>query len=316
MLIFLHGSDTYRLKQKLQELLKDYKNSSPGGVNFQYFDFSKEKDASFSFEKFQKEFNAISLFGEKKVILLKNVFDTPEFKRKFLESAEKFLREKDIILISQESEIAEDDDFYKFLKKNAKIQEFKILKGLKLKNWVKKEFERYKTLITPESLETLIAYTGGDLWRLSNEIQKLVSFKDHQEIALEDVKIHVRPQIETDIFQTIEAISQKNKQKALKLLYQHLEKGESPLYIFSMITFQFRSLLLVRDLMERKKSFAEIFRELPLHPIVIKKSYFQAKNFHLQELKKIYQKLFQLDFQIKVGKIKPETALELFVAQI
>lgn len=320
MIIFLYGSDTYRLKKKLQEILKDYQNNSLEGVNFQYFDFSKEKESQenshLSFDDFKKEISSVSLFSEKKAIILRNIFDSVEFKKKFLKEGEKFLKSKEIILICQEGDLNEKDELYEFLKKSAEVQEFKQLKGIKLRKWLKREFEKHKASIEPEALEELIAYTLGDLWRLSNEMQKLINYKNRQEITLEDIKLHVHPQIETDIFKTIDAIAQKNKKQALRLIHQHLEKGDSPLYIFAMMNFQFRNLLLVRDLIERRKSFGEIFQELPLHPLVIKKSYFQAKNFPFQTLKKIYQKLFQLDFQIKVGKIKPETALELFVAQL
>lgn len=320
MLIFLHGPDTYRLRQKMQELLSDYKNNFPEGASFRYFDFSKEEPinegTSASFEDFKKESNNISLFGERKVFCLNNVFLSSEFKKKFLQEAEIFSKTKDIILICQEGNVDSDDDFYKFLRKNAKVQKFKALKGPHLKKWLKREFEKHKTPITDEALEKLIIFVGEDLWRLSNEVRKLVSFKNQQEIILEDIKMHVQPQIETDIFKTIEAIAQRNKKQALQLLHHHLEKGDSPLYLFSMINFQFRNLLLVRDLMERQKSFAEILRQLPFHPLVIKKSYFQAKHFSFQELKKIYQKIFQLDFQIKIGKVKPEIALDLFITQI
>ena len=52
------------------------------------------------------------------------------------------------------------------------------------------------------------------------------------------------------------------------------------------------------------------------HPYVIKKTIQQARSFSLSELKKIYQKIFQVDLGIKTGKIEPETALDLFVAEI
>jgi DNA polymerase III delta subunit len=53
-----------------------------------------------------------------------------------------------------------------------------------------------------------------------------------------------------------------------------------------------------------------------LHPFVVKKSYQQANKFTLQELKKIYQKIFKADLDIKTGKITPETALDLLLTEI
>ncbi len=341
MLIFLYGLNTYCLKRKLKEILTDYQNNFTPlediilwrrnkennpltglteGVRIRSFNFLKQQTSNennrLCFEDFKREINNLSLFAERKIVVLNNLFEDPESKKKFLEVAGGFVKTKDIILISQPGEVNKRDGLYKFLIKKAKVYRFSEIKGLGLKKWLKTEVERQGTLISPKALGILIVYTGGDLWRLSNEIQKLVSFKNQKEITSEDVKLHVKPQIETDIFKTIDAIAQRNKKQALQLLRQHLDKGDMPLYLFTMINFQFRNLLLVRDLMGRQKSFDEILKQLSMHPFVIRKSYFQAKYFSLQELKKIYQRIFQLDFQIKIGKIKPDIALELFIAQL
>lgn len=318
MIIFLYGSDTYRLKQKLRNILENLKETSFEGVDFRYFNFSKNQAANnlLSFKNFQEEIKNISLFGQKRIILLNNFFDLPNYKGEFLERIEKLLGEKDILIFVQEGEIPEGNELFRFLKEKARVEEFRELKGLKLKNWLKKEFIKYKTIIKNEALEELINYTEGDMWRLSNEIKKLVNYKAGQEITLEDVRSQIQPGVELDIFKTVDAIAQKDKREALKLLHLHLGEGDSPRYLFSMITFQFRNILIIRDLIERGEPFSKILRETSLHPLVIKKSYSQAWRFSLKELKKIYQKLFQLDFQIKIGKIEPETALELFISQL
>ena len=126
----------------------------------------------------------------------------------------------------------------------------------------------------------------------------------------------VRPKIETDIFKTIDAISSKNKREALKLIHQHLEKGDSPLYLLSMITFQFRNLLIIKNLLDNQKSYSFILEKSQLHPLIVKKGYLLAKKFKIEELKKIYQKISQIDYEIKIGKIEPETALDLLIAEI
>lgn len=323
MLIFLYGLDTYRLKRKLRELLEDYKNILKKEADFQFFNFSKqritdEKGSEVLLEDFKRNFNNISLFGERRVIVLYNLLNSPELKKFFLKKTKDFLKSEDILIFCQEGELERKDELIKFLLEESKVYQFEFLKGLKLKRWLQKEFEKKGMEITSKALDKLILFTEGDTWHLANEIEKLVNFKNKENVVIdpEDIEKLVAPKIASDIFQTIDAIAQKDKGKTLKLIYQHLEKGDSSFYIFSMINFQFRNLLLVRDLMERGRPFPSILRELSLHPLVIKKSFAQARNFSLQELKKIYQKIFQLDFQIKIGRIKPETALDLLTSQI
>ena len=163
-------------------------------------------------------------------------------------------------------------------------------------------------------MDMLINFVGNDLWRMTNEIDKLCAFKPT--IEKDDVELLVKPDIQTDIFKTIDALASKDKKQALYLLHKHLEDGDSPLYLLSMITYQFRNLLIIKELQESGKPYASIVKKSGLHPFVVKKSYYLCGKFSMPELKKIYYKIFQADLDIKIGKIEPETALDLLVSEI
>ena len=63
-----------------------------------------------------------------------------------------------------------------------------------------------------------------------------------------------------------------------------------------------------------------IIKESPknsgLHPFVVQKSYYLCNQFSIEQLKKIYQKIFQADLDIKTGKVEAETALDLLFAEV
>jgi DNA polymerase-3 subunit delta len=311
MTILLFGPDTYRLRQKLQEIVENYKKIHKSGLNLKFFD-GKE----LSFEGFQDEISSCPMFAEKKLFLVKDVFQNSEFKEKFLKNSKKIGNFPDLILFHEEREIPESDSFLKTLKKTGKIQKFEFLGGRNLINWINKEAERREAEFSSQAIEKLINFVGSDSWRLSNEILKLASYKKGEEIQARDVELLVKPEIENDIFKTIDAIALGNKKKALCLFHKHLENGDSSLYLLSMINFQFRNLLMVRELIEKNQPYYSILKKTQLNPFVVKKSYQQAQRFNLQELKKIYRKIFQADLDIKTGKTEPETALDLFIAEI
>ena len=320
MIIFLYGPDTYRSRQKLNEIIEHYQKIHKSGLNLKCFDFEENKASTelsrTSFEEFQDFIQTTSMFKEKKLVILKNAPPNLEIEKEILNLIKNPRYQNEIILFYEEKEIDNKRPLFQYLKKQGKSQEFKLLGGQKLRNWVKKEFEKYGANIENQALEKLIDFVGNDLWHLSNEIKKLVSFKGGERVEIKDVETLVKPKIETDIFETIDAIASKNKKQALELLHKHLEKGDSPLYLLSMINFQFRNLLEIKDLIERKKSYQQILNKIKLHPYVIQKSYWQAKKFSLQELKKIYQRIFQVDLSIKTGKIEPKTALDLLITEI
>jgi len=310
MIIFLYGQDTYRSRRKLNEIVEHYKKIHKSGLNLKYFD-GKTVD----FEEFKNEIQSVSMFAEKKLIILEEAFTNQNFKEGFLKTSKQFTDSNNIILFYEIEKISSSDPLFKFLEKHAKSQEFKLLKGENLKNWVKKEIENYKVKINSVALRKLTDYVGDNLWQMVNEIKKLASYKKNKEIRVEDINLLVKPKIEPEIFKTIDAIASKNKKQALELIHKHLEKGDSPSYLLSMINFQFRNLLIIRDLIEKNKSPYILSKEAQLHPYVIKKSYSQARKFKIDELKKIYQKIFQVDLAIKTGKIDPETALDLLITE-
>ena len=314
MLIFLYGQDTYRSRQKLNEIIERYKKIHKSGLSLIFFDFKED-----SFEDFRDAFKSFSMFKEKKLMVLKNLFFNSKIENDFLKNLREISRPKEIILIYEE-EIDENTPLAKELKKEAKFQKFNLLEGIFLKNWVKREFQKYSARIEPEALNLLLDFVGNDLWQMENEIKKLVNYSPGKEIKRKDIELLVKPKIETDIFKTIDAIAAKNKRKALFLMKEHLEKGDSPAYLLAMINFQFRNLLIIKSSELRRELYTNDMRilseKLKMHPYVIRKAIQQSKKFSLEELKKIYQKIFQVDLGIKTGKIDPETALDLLIAEI
>lgn len=310
MVILLYGEDSYRSRQKLNEIIEHYKSIHKSGINLKYFE---GKDLNF--EDLKEEFRQTSMFDEKKLLVVNDVFSNGDFKEKFLKNQKEILDSKEVILFYEEG-TPKEEQFLKFLKLKADCQEFKPLKRESLKIWLKKEFAVYQTDISPEARELLIDFVGDDIWQLSNEIKKLINFKSKKRIMPEDVELLVKPKIENDIFKTVDAMAQRNKKQAIFLIHKHLETGDSPHYLLSMINFQFRNLLIIKDLIEKNQPYYAILKISKLHPFVVKKSYQEANKFTFPELKKIYQKIFQVDLAIKTGRVSPEAALDLFLAGI
>lgn len=312
MIIFLYGKDTYRSYQNLKKIVKYYKKVHKSGLNLRFFDFKED-----TFGDFKDEFRIQPMFGERKLMILKNAFSNKDFKKRFLDLKEDFTKSNNIILFYEKGKVLEKDSLFVFLRKNGKCQQFEPLERGKLKAWIEREFKKHGVEIDSEAKDLLLDYVGNDLWRLSNEIKKLFLFKKGR-IEKRDVKKLVRAKIETDIFRTIDALAKKQKKKALSLIHEHLKRGDSPLYILAMINFQFRNILMIKERLQSANSIQirELSRELNLHPFVVKKTLQLAENFSFEELKNIYQKLFEIDLKIKTGQIEPEMAIDLLIAEI
>jgi len=283
--------------------MEGYKKVHKSGLSLMYFD-AKEKD----FSEFANSLRSNSIFEEKKLAIVKNAFSDAEFQENLSEDVKKFQDSKDIIVIYEADKVDQRTKFFKSLQKSAKCQEFSFLSGALLRKWLACEFEKCGAKISPKALDCFMIRANGDLWRMENEIKKLADFKKGSRIGTEDVELCVRQNPQNDIFKTIEALSRKDKKQALLYLQKHLESGDNILYILSMVAYQFKNLLILKDPKAAYKS--------GLHPFVIKKTAPMAAGFSADQLKKIYNKIFEIDFKIKTGKVDPELALEMFVAEI
>ncbi|MGA2417974.1 MAG: DNA polymerase III subunit delta [Candidatus Staskawiczbacteria bacterium] len=316
MIYFLYGEDSYRSKKKLEEIIEGYKKVHKSGLNLIYADATGS-----DFKDFYSNFKITSMFAEKKLIILKNVFGDAKFQDDFLGNIKNLEELKDIVVIYENCAADQRTKLFKSLQKYAKCQEFECLTPANLKKWILNEFEKNRIKINPDALNLLVDFVKNDLWQMANEINKLSNYiaplgnKNGGIIRKEDVELLVKPNIENDIFKTIDALASKNKKQALSLLHKHLDGGDAPLYLLSMIAYQFKNLLIIKEL-QGKHPYGAIAKKSGLHPFVVQKSFYLCNQFSVEQLKKIYQRIFQADLDVKTGKIEAETALDLLSAEI
>ncbi len=311
MVIFLYGDDSYRSKEKLNEIVTHYKEVRKSGLNLLYVEATKN-----DFLDFHNNLKTSSMFAETKLIIVKNLFSNKKFQEDFLEQVSSLQALKDVVVVFENEAVDQRLKLFKVLLKECKCQEFGLLdtKGLKL--WAQEALQKANATMNNDAMDLLLQYVGNNLWQLSNEVQKLIQLKSGGVIQKADVELMVKPNITVDIFKTIDALAEKNKKLALTLLHKHLDGDDNPLYILSMIAYQFKNLLMVKELSEKGLMYASIVKRSGLHPFVVKKTYFSCRQFSFVELKNIYRAIFSIDSDIKMGKIDPETALDLFVAKI
>lgn len=302
MILFLYGQDTYRSREEMRKIVEEYKKANPHWLDFIRFDVGGgEMDF---FEQVRQSADTISMFGKSKLIIIESASSSDkEFQDNILEFLKKrnLEEDKNITIIFWEEQPDKKSVLFKYLNTKAKIKEFELLKGPQLKNWVRNYVKEQGGKIDSQAVDKLIEYIGSDLWRMKNEIDKLLNYS--KTIKTEDVELLVRSEIDLNIFEMVDALGYKNKNKVLKIFNQFLEKGQDEIYLLTMFIYQIRNLIKVKS-----------GGKLQMHPFVIRKSTQQAKNFSFEDLKKIYHQLLIIDFDIKIGKRDAKTALELWVA--
>ncbi|MDD3498405.1 MAG: DNA polymerase III subunit delta [Candidatus Moranbacteria bacterium] len=315
MITLLYGSDEFRSWERLIALKEEFFKKNASDANSTVFDFGGNDKLSLN--KIRSDIFSSGLFSSKKMIIFKNALihsdkDFQDGLSVVLE--EKFLSEDTDIIFWEKSEPKRRDKLFRTLSKIGKLERFDRFSEAGLLKWVEKRAEERGSKISRSALEKLVSFVGDDLQKMSNEIEKLVNFSPKKEIKVEDVDLFVRSKIESNIFETIEALSSRNKNRALKLFYGQLENGDDPFYILSMYIYQFRNLLKIGSFYFKGINDKNIItRETKLHPFVVQKGLSQLRGSSFIDLKKIYRQLESLDEKSKTGEEKIEEALEKFI---
>lgn len=291
MIILIYGKDTYRSRERLNEIRESYSLKNKSGINERLLD-----GKNLSFEEFRNEVLGLSFFNEKKLIIVQNAFLNRYLKE---EIAKSVFETENIIIFHEEGKVLKKDILYKFLiKVKAKIEEYNFLDGKDLEEWVKKEVSRNKGTITQGAVRLLCDYIQSDLWRQKNEIQKLIAYNSN--IDEKSVKLLVNINVELDIFKTVNAIARNDKANAIKLIRKHLEKGEAVFPMLALIARQFKLMLVYK--VDGKAGFYGLSS--------------LAQKFSIEDLKRIYAKILEIDSKIKTGKIDEKMAIETLILEI
>lgn len=329
MIFFIYGEDTYRSRQKLKELKTAFiSKHDQGGLNVTHLDGEK-----LDIEKFRNAVSGSSFLADKRLIVVENLLSKNKGQKVF-EEINDFLYAsqelpKDNSLIFWEGESFAKKKFVS--KKDKKLTpkktsllnnflaeeycwQFEPLPNAQVVGWIQKKINEEKINISADALQALIAYIGNDLWQLSQDLEKLMAYCQGRDIATSDVELLVKAKFNDNVFHLADAISQKNKKLALRLLSGQLNGGNSFDEVFPMIIRQFRILLQIKEKVDNGFPTTHLASELNLHSFVVQKALVQALRYKLPQLKKIYSQLLDIDLQRKTGLNRPEILLDLLIA--
>lgn len=343
MIIFIYGEDTFRSRKKLAELKEHFRNKfDPSGESLTAID-----GETASLEKIGQAVGHSSLFSSKRMIIVESVLANKsgeifENLVLYLKEFEKKKNKDDNIIIFWEEGIGEKegpkkktaapkksrnkkDILLDFLLSQKFIYPFKPLSNTETIDWIKNEAKAKGGQIAGEAATLLSSFLGNDLWQADNELEKLINFKTAQQLRLggeskgmiteEDVKDLVRGQFDERIFALTDAISNKNKKEAIRLLEEQAEAGLADAYLLSMIERQFKILAQVKKASEEGLTSRKIMSLFKLHPFVADKAIAQARRFTLESLKNIMDKLIEIDYLLKRGEVDGRTALGVLIGK-
>ncbi|PID70623.1 DNA polymerase III subunit delta [bacterium DOLZORAL124_38_8] len=296
-LVLLTGTDTFRLKERINFFRTKFAEKHPDGEII-FFDDSTE------FPDLENAVLTPNLFGGKRLIFCENFWNTDKFqKAEKVQFFEHLPNNADTVtLIVSEPKLDKRLKGSKFLLKNAKTETFEPLPEYELGQWIQKTAKQHDAFISNANAQFLLNRVGPDLWNLSQEIQKLAT-ANNGEITKESIETQTIANPQSQIWGFTEALSQKNTALALHRFHELLQSGQSPHEIFPMLLRETRIHAQIRDGIDRQLTSQQIAIETKLHPFVVKKTHKLTQKFSADQIKTMYDELFAIDKKLKTGGI-------------
>jgi DNA polymerase-3 subunit delta len=315
MLYLFFGSDSFRSNEKLIELKNEFSKNSNDLNSIISFDKN-----NFNLDRIFQAVSSIGLFTTKNLVIIKNCIESP-ISSAVADNLIVFLKKTKIqdfdLIFYQTADIRKNNKILNFVKKSGQIFEFLPLAGANLVSWIQKKGQQNGIEIPNDAAQEIAFFCGPNLWQQNNEIKKLTDYKigvnSKEPVSKEEIQMLIEPQMAVNIFDFIDSIACKNIRQSTDVLNQLIVAGLAPLYLYSMIVYQFRNLIRAKILLDQNQNQYQIQKILKLHPYVAQKTIRAAQNFSLEKLKKIYAKLLDAEIALKTTQTDEKLILDLLV---
>jgi len=195
---------------------------------------------------------------------------------------------------------------------------FNTLSDEELFTWVKNRLKELNASIELEALELIVEYCGNNLAVILKELEKVMTYTGGKSIIeKEDVENVLGRGIQKTAFEFIDLIFKKNTSGALMALGSiSTEIEKYPPKLLGLILWNFKQILKIKNLLDNGKEDYEIFQILKINRKTASDFIKQAKEFKLEELKRFFKFLLDLDLNLKRSRISPKTGYELLSVRL
>ncbi len=313
MVYLFYGTEPFFIKKEIEKIIKKY--------NFDAIQCSEYDLENDFLENVIEDAETISLFDSRKLIVASNAnFLTGTTVKKGIEQnmvvLENYLDHPNpdsiLIFLVEKEKLDDRKKIVKKLKQIATVKEFNQVANIE--ETIQTFFSPY--IIKRNDLKLLIDRVGNNLMILHQEVEKIKIYKgDSLEITEQDILELTTKNIDTDLFHFIENIVDHKLEQALESYHEMIHLGEEPIKIIILLANQFRLIYQAKQLYRQGYSEKDIASELEIHPYRIKLALQKGKTFTDDILLDYLNKLADLDYSIKSGKIDKEIGLELFLIE-
>ncbi len=221
------------------------------------------------------------------------------------------------ILVFVEDEVDKRGKMYKTVLKKGRAVDLARLKPAEMEKWVMGALKRNNRQISKAAFNLFLSKVGDSLENVDKELEKLVDYTYGREAITEaDVEAVCTVQVESKVFDMIDAIVAGSSKQALDMYYDLLTLKEPPMRILFLIARQYSLLLKTRLLLDGRTSHPEIASRLGVSDWVAGKCIRMAGNYTAAYLESCVNRLVTAEEEVKTGRMGDKLSVEIMISQL
>jgi DNA polymerase-3 subunit delta len=215
-----------------------------------------------------------------------------------------------LLVFFQRGQVNKTSGLYKALSKQNRVVEFETLNETETVKWLTQRTVQLGVTITPSAAQYLAAIAGQDLYTLGNELTKAAGYAGAgREVSREIISLAVTRNIEYGVFAMIDCFVAGKAEEGLRALSELLTR-ESPFGLASLLSNNFRQMLLARRMIDRGLGRAAAVSALGGSPYAAGKAYDAAKRYSEGKLTECVRRFSDVDYLQISGRMDARDALE------
>ena len=171
-------------------------------------------------------------------------------------------------------------------------------------------------VMTEQTMRYFLERIDTDMENIRRELDKLVVYTDgYEEITREDIDAVCIVHTESQIFDMVKVIAEKNQAKALQLYYDLITQKEPPMKILYWITRQFNQLYQIKELQSKGYPDHIIAERMGVRDFIVRKNKTLCQAFSLAELRRAVEICVEREEEVKTGRLNDRMAVELLIVR-
>ena len=313
-LVLLSGEEDYYCEFAVNEIKKTYLSKDAYQMDFVKLSFESK---AFDLEKVIENTELPPWMSEMRIVLVRNsgIFDVADPKKELAEAFEKFAKnipETSMVIFWDDKIDGRKKGLLSIFEKNGTYCDCPILKDHEIAEKIANNLRMRNLTIDSDACDSLINRTTKSMRAIANEITKITYYCASKGITNVDysvIEALCPPDVNSKIFDMLDAISEGNSGKALTILNNLIILGEKEIKIKYTFANQLRKLICAKELNSEKR----IKEELGVSDFAAKKLKKQSQKFPMEKLIALFSSCAKTEYEGRIGKLDERQSLEILL---